>query len=260
MILVACHSVRNTADKDPENGSQNNRIVALGNPRGSSVGNADKVIFRGSNNEVILEYLNAFFHDRDSKDVIIVEGDGNTYRLSHRNVIDNSIGSCDTIILRGNGNHIDLLSSYFMDNTNGHDTTAVLAQDSSYQIIDVSGTVAVTLLDSTENKQTHRWLPIEQVLSQYEKGAVSGDPMASYYLGELYQLGVGVPVSPKKALYYYTISAKAGQRDSRSALGYLYEGEFDGVPHDIGLAKYWYKLAADQGDPFATQRLVELGQ
>jgi TPR repeat protein len=74
----------------------------------------------------------------------------------------------------------------------------------------------------------------------------------------MYQLGVGVPVVPKKALYYYEIAAKAGQRDSRSALGYLYEGDFDGIPHDIDLAKYWYKLAADQGDPFAAQRLLEI--
>ena len=63
-----------------------------------------------------------------------------------------------------------------------------------------------------------------------------------------------MPVQPAKALYYYQIAADAGQRDAMFALGFLYEGDFEGVPHDTELAEHWYDLAAKKGDPSAVQR------
>lgn len=256
-LAFGCQGLRGTEQASAKKATQNNSIVSLGEPMGVPLGIADEVIFRGSDNELIFEYLNAFFRSTDSKDVLIVEGDGNTYRLTHSNVIDNSVGSCDTIILRGSRNHVQMLNSYFVDNRQGHDTTVVMEMNDSYRLLDVSGMAALSVFDSTENKLTHVWLPIDEVISQYGKSAASGDPMSAYYLGELFQQGVGVSVQPAKALYYYQIAADAGQRDAMSALGYLYEGHFDGVPHDSERAEYWYRLAAVKGDPFAIQRMQE---
>lgn len=254
-LAFGCQGLRSTEQASPKKAPKNNRISSFGEPMGASVGNGDKVIFRGSDNELIFEYLNAFFRSKDSKDVLIVEGDGNTYRMTHRNVIDNSVGSCDTIILRGSGNHIQMLNTYFMDNRQGHDTTVVREMNESYRLLDVSGMAILSVSDSTENKLTHVWLSIDQVISQYGKAAASGDAMSAYYLGELFQQGVGVPVQPAKALYYYQIAADAGQRDAMFAMGYLYEGNFEGVPQDTELAEHWYDLAAKKGDPSALQRV-----
>lgn len=253
-LAFGCQGLRGTEQASAKKTPKNNRITSFGEPMGASVGNGDKVIFRGSDNEVIFEYLNAFFRSKDSKDVLIVEGDGNTYRMTHSNVIDNSVGSCDTIILRGDRNHIQMLNSYFMDNRQGHDTTVVREMNDSYRLLDVSGIAILSVSDSTENKLSHVWLSIDEVISQYGKAAASGDAMSAYYLGELFQQGVGVPVQPAKALYYYQIAADAGLREAMLALGYLYEGHYVGVPHDTELAAHWYDLAAKKGDPSAVQR------
>ena len=253
-LLFGCQGLRTPKQAIANKTPQNNRIVSYGEPMGTLGGGGTEVIFRGSDNELIFEYFNAFFNSKDSKDVLIIEGDGNTYRLTHQNIIDNSVGSCDTIILRGNGNHIQLLASYFMDNRQGHGTTSVQAMDSTYRLIDVSSMAAISVFDSTESKLTHVWLPLDEVMSQYSKAAASGDPTSAFYLGELFQQGVGVPVQPAKAFYYFQIAANAGQRDAMFAMGFLYDGHFDGVPHDSDLAQYWYGLAAKKGDPSAIQK------
>lgn len=246
-LLMSCQGLRAPKQASVPTPPRNNRIVSFGEPMGTSEGGGNEVIFRGSDNELIFEYLHAFFNSTDSRDVLIVEGDGNTYRLTHSTVIDNSVGSCDTIILRGNGNHIQLLNSYFMDNRQGPGTTSVHTMDSTYRLIDVSAVAALSEFDSTENKLTHVWLPLDEVMSQYGRSAAHGDPMSAYYLGEMFQVGLGVAVQPAKAAYYYQIAAHAGQRDAMFALGFLYAGHFDGVPHDSDLAEYWYGRAVKEG-------------
>lgn len=260
LLLVACRSTQQAADASAEDGAHGNRITVIGEAMNASVGSSDKVIFRGTDNEVIIEYLNAFFRSVNSRDVLIIEGNGNQILLSHRDMADNSVGSCDTIILRGNGNHIDLLSRYFIDNTHGSEALQTIEADSTFRIYSISETVATSAFDSTENKLTHEWLPTQKVVNQYEKSAIAGDLMALFYLGEIHQLGVGRPVDPERAAYYFGIAANKGQRDAQSALGYLHEGTFDGVPHDLDMARHWYARAAEQGDPFAVQRLKVLNR
>lgn len=260
VLAVACSSSRPRLLGDGTSGGEGNRIVQIGDPIDGSTGNEDKVIFKGGNNEVYLEYLNSFFHDEGSKDVLIIEGNGNRFRLSHNHVIDNSIGSCDTLVIRGDGNHIDLLRSYFIDNSNGRTTATTLLADSLYEVIDMSSAAVLSIMDSTENKLTHQWLPIRKVFDQYQKGAIAGDILSTFYLAEMHQFGVGVLMDPVKAAYYYNMSAAKGHRDSQAALGYLYENDYTGVAQNIELAKYWYQKAADQGDADAIERLRVLSR
>lgn len=54
--------------------------------------------------------------------------------------------------------------------------------------------------------------------------------------------------------YPCSLAANAGQHDAMFALGFLYEGYFDGVPHDSELAQYWYGLAERKRGPSTIQK------
>jgi TPR repeat protein len=236
----------------------NNQVIVQGELINSSEGGQDKVIFEGYNNTVILEYLNAFFNSENSRDVIIVEGNGNTFKLSHKNMVDNSIGSADTIYLKGDENHIELLQSYFINNSENKGLKTEYIGDNQYWIIDADSSAEMNSLERVENKFTKEWVPVTQAFEFYQKEAISGNMTATFYLGEMYQLGVAGDVDILKAEYYYLISAKSGYRNAQSALGYIYENNWLGLRKDLEKAKYWYRKAANQNDEFAKDRLKNM--
>jgi TPR repeat protein len=86
----------------------------------------------------------------------------------------------------------------------------------------------------------------EASLTQLIKDAESGLPEAQYQLAECYQTGVGVPLLPCKAFYFFELAANQGHIGAQIRLGMLFE-EGLGVAQSLEKAFYYYKLAADQG-------------
>ena len=77
--------------------------------------------------------------------------------------------------------------------------------------------------------------------------AKKGDASAQYKLGEMYDLGKGVPQDFRQAVKWYRLSAQQGNASAQFALAEMYKNG-DGVEKDLGEAVRWYRRAADQGN------------
>lgn len=75
-------------------------------------------------------------------------------------------------------------------------------------------------------------------------------PLASRYLGKMYENGVGTTKDLRKAVYYYKIAAENGNLECQYALGSAYFFG-NGVATDESLAFNWMHKAADNGYAFA---------
>lgn len=75
--------------------------------------------------------------------------------------------------------------------------------------------------------------------------ARKGDAAAQLKLGEMYDLGEGVPQDYKEAVKWYRLAAEQGNPAARFALAEMYKNG-DGVPKDLDAAIKWYRLAAEQ--------------
>ena len=80
--------------------------------------------------------------------------------------------------------------------------------------------------------------------------ADSGNAVAQFSLGSMYDSGEGVPEDDAEAARWYRLSAVRGYGAAQSNLGVLYE-KGEGVPEDLVLAYMWYALSAAQGDRVA---------
>jgi TPR repeat protein len=77
------------------------------------------------------------------------------------------------------------------------------------------------------------------------RAARKGDAAAQLRLGEMYDLGDGVPQDYTEAVKWYRLSAEQGNAAARFALAEMYKNG-DGVAKDIQAAIKWYRLAAEQ--------------
>lgn len=98
----------------------------------------------------------------------------------------------------------------------------------------------------------------EQFDKQLIAQAKSGDQDAQYELALLYEKkDEQSPEDVKKAVYWMTQSANAGQAQAQRDLGYYYDaGEF--VEQDFKKAFKYYQLAADQNHAWAQNNLAIL--
>lgn len=83
------------------------------------------------------------------------------------------------------------------------------------------------------------------------------DAAAMTLLGELYNLGLGVPMDPKKASEWYELAAKQGEPHAMATLG-LMALEGRGVEKDPARGKAWLEQAAAKGDASASYNLALL--
>jgi TPR repeat protein len=91
-------------------------------------------------------------------------------------------------------------------------------------------------------------------LSDFMKGAVSGDPSSMVALGLRYDYGRGVPHDLSMALHWYRIAADKGYPPAEMILSQRYEiGR--GVPQDGPLAVMWLRRSARHGYPPAEDAL-----
>ena len=79
-----------------------------------------------------------------------------------------------------------------------------------------------------------------------ERASNSGDAMAAYRLGTLYERGHGVPTNAKKAVELYGIAAKKGNRKAMHNLAVAF-AEGSGVAKNLQQASEWFTRAAEMG-------------
>lgn len=85
-----------------------------------------------------------------------------------------------------------------------------------------------------------------QALKWYTLAAEKGDTRAQNNLGVMHEKGLGIPKNYKEALKWYTRAAEQGDMAAKYNLGVMYyKGE--GVPQDYVQAHMWFHLAAIQG-------------
>lgn len=92
----------------------------------------------------------------------------------------------------------------------------------------------------------------------YSRAAEAGNGNALNDLGLCHENGTGVPQDDKKAVYLYTKSADSGNIYAQFNLASCCKNGF-GVQKDYSMAVYWYKKACDGGLEIAKAALAELG-
>ena len=84
-------------------------------------------------------------------------------------------------------------------------------------------------------------------LAVWQERAAEGDPQAQYYVGEIYEKGMGRPADYEQAFNWYKRAAEQGFGKARMALGYFYEMGL-GVEQNLIESLKWYRQAAGVGD------------
>ena len=86
-----------------------------------------------------------------------------------------------------------------------------------------------------------------EAYTQFRAAAEQGLATAQYNLGQMYNLGLGVPQDYAEAVKWYRAAAEQGQADAQNNLGRMY-ATGEGVPQDYVQAYKWFSLGAAQGD------------
>jgi uncharacterized protein len=86
----------------------------------------------------------------------------------------------------------------------------------------------------------------KEALRLYRLSAEQGNPFGQHGLGQMYNLGRGVPQDYKEALKWYRLSAEQGNVFGQYNLGFMFQNGH-GVPQDYKEAVKWYRLSAEQG-------------
>ena len=84
-------------------------------------------------------------------------------------------------------------------------------------------------------------------LKEWKPLADQGDADAQYYLGVMYEKGVGVPQDSKEAVKWYRLAAEQGLADAQGNLGVMY-ALGTGVLKDDVYAHMWGIIAANNGN------------
>ena len=88
---------------------------------------------------------------------------------------------------------------------------------------------------------------IEKGIAILEKGFALEDALSAFRLGNIYQLGQGVPVDLTKAIKYYLFAAEKGDTNAMCNLGIIYFSAEDFI--DFAQAKKWLYRGAVLGNP-----------
>lgn len=257
ILIVSCKNAESLRSNKLYD-HNNNSIEVNGQSFDISQNSENKIVFDGTDNEIVMEYFNSFFNSKNSRDVMIIEGNGNQIKMTNMGIVDNSENSCDTIIIKGDMNYISMIGAFFIDNDqfSSEDYTIETSYDNR-MFVNMGDTQNS---DSTPiyNKLNSEWMYPNEIFNFYLKEAIAGSDKASFYLGELYLIGLGTPVSFKLAEYYFLAAAKNGNSDAQCSLGNLYEQNYSDIGFNSDKAIYWYEQAALKGNDFAKERLSYL--
>lgn len=102
--------------------------------------------------------------------------------------------------------------------------------------------------DDNKNESKANSTEAKKALSLLRKVAETKYAPAQYYLGLVYEKGIGTGISYSNAITYFTKASDQDYAPAQNRLGYLY---FNGLGVDVDYLKsaYYQKLAAAQGYP-----------
>jgi TPR repeat protein len=95
-----------------------------------------------------------------------------------------------------------------------------------------------------------------QAFKYYTIGANANESYAQCNLGVDYLKGIGCIQDDVKAFELFKKSAEQGNAAGLANLGYMYESNRGGAGYDIDKAYMYYKQAADLGNEFAKNKLL----
>jgi len=89
-------------------------------------------------------------------------------------------------------------------------------------------------------------------LQEWRALAEQGDPVAQFDLGTLYRAGYGqvVPQNDAEAMKWFRKSAEQGLAKAQFFVGFMYDNGM-GVPKNDAEAVKWYRKAAEQGHEYS---------
>ena len=101
-----------------------------------------------------------------------------------------------------------------------------------------------------EGRSAYKSKDFEVAMKEFKPLADSGEPIAQFYVGLMYDNGEGVLQSYPQAIVWYTKAADKGFAPAQSNLGVIYESG-GLVERDFKKAAAYYQKAAEQGDTAA---------
>lgn len=97
-----------------------------------------------------------------------------------------------------------------------------------------------------------------EAFKEYQRVSKNGNAQATYNLGVLYEQGLGVSQSDKKAVEYYTKSASQGFSTANFALSKAYFSGGLSLKKDEVKARNYLTLASNAGHPLAQMGLAQI--
>lgn len=258
LFLAAC----NTAEKTSSSLKGVNNQIFFESDSSSSFESTDnkvQVLFNGDNNTVTFKSKNSKFKSKNDQSVIIIEGNNNQFTRASRNIVDRSENAKDTLIIKGSGNEVTIRDSNSVYSTkssiskrfyNGNATRWVFPS-ANLLLIEGNQNIGFEMLDK-------QYIKYSDAFSDFDSLASSGDPKYQYYLGQIHHYGLDTSVNCIEAITWYLKSADADFEKAQLVLGYMNETGECGIQADKKKAKYWYKLALENGSDLALKRLEGL--
>jgi hypothetical protein len=101
-----------------------------------------------------------------------------------------------------------------------------------------------------ESAAAYRSKDYRTAFSGFQKLADQGEAIAQFYLGFMYDIGLGMLKDDQQAAAWYRKAAEQGYVDAQTKMGEMYR-EGRGVSKDDQQAAAWYRKAAGQGHTIA---------
>jgi TPR repeat protein len=96
---------------------------------------------------------------------------------------------------------------------------------------------------------------LSQALACYRKAASAGGGDGMRHLGVMCLHGTGLPHDPEQAVGWFRQAVGVGDHFAMFFLGEMYERGLGGLPQDVEQAVFWYRKAAAAGNHIAEQTL-----
>jgi TPR repeat protein len=97
-----------------------------------------------------------------------------------------------------------------------------------------------------------------KAIAELKPLAEADNAEAQYWMGRIYDGGLGVPADPKQALVWFGLAAQAGHADAQRIVGAYHEEGKGGAEKDYAKAFQWYEKSAGQGNDRAMRNLARL--
>lgn len=117
--------------------------------------------------------------------------------------------------------------------------------------------VAAAHADFVDGIHAYQYLDFERAQREFLNAAQDGNARAQFYLGEMYESGVGVERDPQASIAWYEKAAAQAHRRAQTRIASIYHRGF-GTRPDAAKAFHWYLKAANNGSVLAQYEVGRL--